>query len=142
LIYTVSFCLQAVGEWDPTPSHGLAYGFALAIFAFLGPLDWIDKALFNGNGFWRDNFGFSLKLSIFLTGWDKSGLYHCRISGIERISPEAIFHPENRNIFDRARHLGFILPGSSTGLSAGGILSLDSRDAARHVSSSVLAQWP
>jgi hypothetical protein len=33
---------------------------------------------------------------------DKSGLYHCRISGIERILPEAISHPENRNIFDRA----------------------------------------
>ena len=69
LIYAVSFCLKAVGEWDPTPSNGMVYGFTLAIFTFLGPLDWIHKALFNGNGSWGDNFGFSLKLSIFLIGW-------------------------------------------------------------------------
>jgi hypothetical protein len=51
-MYTVRFCLQAGGQWDLTPSNGLVYGFALAIFTFLGPWDWINKALFNGNGFW------------------------------------------------------------------------------------------
>jgi hypothetical protein len=50
-MYTVRFCLQAGGQWDLTPSNGLVYGFALAIFTFLGPWDWINKALFNGNGF-------------------------------------------------------------------------------------------
>ena len=69
LIYAVSFCLKAVGETNPISGNGVGYGFALAILMFICPLYWINKALFNGTGFWGDNFGFFIQLSVFLIGW-------------------------------------------------------------------------
>jgi hypothetical protein len=81
----------------------MAYEFALPIFTFLGPLDWINKALFNANGLGY-HLGFSLKSSLFRIGCIHPVFNHCRISGIQQMPPEAVFHPENRNISDRARH--------------------------------------
>jgi hypothetical protein len=69
LIYTISFCLKAVGEWDPTPGNGMVYGFALVISMFLFPLSWINRALFNGSPTFGDDFGFFIQLSIFVVGW-------------------------------------------------------------------------
>jgi len=69
LIYAASFCLKAVGEWNPIQGNGMGYGFALAIFMFISPLYWINKALFNGTGFLGDDFGFFIQLSVFLIGW-------------------------------------------------------------------------
>jgi hypothetical protein len=113
LIYTVSFCLKAVGEWNPISGNGMGYGFALAILMFISPLYWINEVLFNGAPWLGDHIGFFWKFSIFLIGWINPiflitaflelSEYRRRLFFILRIATFAIL-PFTWILFFQARH--------------------------------------